>query len=225
MDNFDIEKRRYYALMIVGIALPLLLLPFLSMLFLSTDQSTAYRLICSRFLIWAVFGLMLLYARYGEVQRFMLWDDERYDIGVLIGFVILLFLLIFIAGIVAHIPFYFGLREKNEAGHKMQQVMDRYPMVMIFTVATAGITEELIFRGYMIPRLSLFFKNKNIPVFISAALFSFIHLGYKNVAELIFTLLFGLIVGFHYQKFRNIHVLIIVHFLWDLMACMVGHGR
>jgi hypothetical protein len=107
--------------------------------------------------------------------------------------------------------------------HKIQAVMDQYPALLVFTVFTAGVTEEFIFRGYMIPRLSLRFTNKHLPVIISALLFSFMHLGYKSVAELIFTFLFGLIFGYHYQKYRNIQVLVIVHFLWDLMALMLGH--
>jgi hypothetical protein len=75
----------------------------------------------------------------------------------------------------------------------------------------------------MIPRLSLLFVNRHLPVVISALLFSFVHLGYKNLAQLIFTFLFGLAFGYHYQKFRNIQVLIVVHFLWDLMAFMIAH--
>jgi uncharacterized protein len=72
----------------------------------------------------------------------------------------------------------------------------------------------------MISRLSLFFSNKWLPVVISAMLFASVHLGYHHTGELIFTFLFGIIFGYHYQKYRNIKVLVFVHFLWDLVASL-----
>jgi len=47
-----------------------------------------------------------------------------------------------------------------------------------------------------------------------------VHLGYKTAGEAIFTLLFGLVFGYHYQKYRNIRVLVIVHCLVDLFAIL-----
>jgi hypothetical protein len=161
---------------------------------------------------------MFLYARKAEVQKFFLWDEESYDFSFYLISIVVLFVLIIADGIISHIPYLLGLHEKSDMLHKMRLLMSKYPALMVFTCITAGITEELIFRGYMMSRLSLIFSNKNLPVVISAALFSYVHLGYKNLGEIIFSFLFGLIFGYHYQKFRNIKMLIIVHSLWDLMA-------
>jgi uncharacterized protein len=218
----DIEKRRYYALMTVGVVLPFLLIVFLSAIFASHDQSYLYRLVCSRFIIWAVLGLMFLYARQAEVQPFFLWPEEKYDFPFYFTSVIALYLFAFASGILANIPNWLGLHEKNEMLHKVIQVMKLNPVVLVFTVITAGITEELIFRVYIITRLSLLFSNKVLPVVISAVLFSAIHLSYKSISELIFSFGFGLIFGYHYQKYRNIKVLIFVHALWDLMATLIA---
>jgi uncharacterized protein len=218
----DIEKRRYYALMIVGIALPFLLVTFLSVIFNSPAHSFAYRLLISRFIIWAVLGLIFLYARQAEVQPFFIWPEEKYNFSFYFFSVITLYLLAFAGGILANIPNWLGLHEKNEMLHKVTKVMGQYPVVLVFTVITAGITEELIFRAYIITRLSLLINNKVLPVLISAVLFSAIHLGYKSASELIFSLCFGLVFGYHYQKYRNIKILIFVHALWDLMATLIA---
>jgi membrane protease YdiL (CAAX protease family) len=222
MLDTDIAKRRYYALMILGIVLPFLLTIFFSAIFSSAGQSMAYRLTCSRFVIWAVLILMFLYARYAEVQLFFLWQDEKYDFSFYFTSFIALYLCTFAGGIIAHTPYWLGLREKSEMLHKVTQVMGQYPIILVFTVITAGITEEFIFRAYMIPRLSLLFTNKSLPVIISAALFAAIHLGYKNLGEIIFALIFGLVFGYHYQKYRNIKILVVMHALWDLMASLIA---
>ena len=220
MQETDIITRRYYALMVLGIVLPFLLTPFLSMVFGSPAQSFTYRLTLSRFLIWGVLGLMFLYARKAEVQRFLLWDEEAHNLGFYVASVAVLYVIIIGDGMIAHIPYWLGLREKNVMLQKMTQVMRQYPVLLVFTAFTAGVTEEFIFRGYMISRLSLFFSNKLLPILISSLLFAAVHLGYKNAGELIFTTLFGLAFGYHYQKYRNIKVLMIVHFLWDIFATL-----
>jgi len=218
MEDDDIIIRRYHALMVLGIILPFLIFPFLSMVFLSASQSDAYRFIFSRFLIWAELGLVLLYARYGEVQRFFLWDEERYDFGFFLKWIIALYLLVMACGIAASIPHWLGLHERNDVSNRMLKTMRLYPLSIVFAAFTAGVTEEFIFRGYIISRLSLLLKNKHLPVIISALLFMCIHLGYKNIGELIFTFLFGVVFGYHYQKYRNIMVLVTVHALWDFLA-------
>ncbi len=220
MQDTDIITRRYYALMVLGIVLPFLLTPFFSMVFGSPAQSFVYRLTLSRFLIWGMLGLMVLYARQAEVQKFLLWDEEAHNLGFYVASVAVLYVIIIGDGIIAHIPYFLGLREKNVMMQKMTLAMRQYPILLVFTAFTAGVTEEFIFRGYMISRLSLLFRNKFLPILISSLLFAAVHLGYKNVGELIFTFLFGLIFGYHYQKYRNIKVLMFVHFLWDMIAAL-----
>ena len=223
MQDFDIAKRRYYSLMILGIALPFLLTPFFSSIFLSAGQSFAYRLTVSRFLIWGELGLVFLYARYAEVQPFLLWNEERYNFLFYLKFVVVLFLLVLVCGVVAHIPFWLGLRENNAMLLKMHSAMKQYPDLMVFAAFTAGVTEELIFRGYILSRLSILFDDKLRPLVISALLFSAVHLGYKSVSESIYTLLFGLLAGWHYQKYRNLRVLMLLHFLVDIVANIPKH--
>jgi uncharacterized protein len=217
----DVDARRLRALMITGIILPLLLYPFLSMLIIPTGIDYSLKLFISRLLIWATVGIMFLYARRGEVQKFFLWDEQQYDVVFYIKAIIGVYLLCFAAGFVAYIPVSLGLHEDNTVFIKAMVAMKKYPALMYFGAITAGITEEFIFRGYILSRLSVFFKNKHVAVIISALLFAFIHLSYKTYRELLFAFLLGLVFGYHYQKYRNIKVVVAVHFLVDIIAFLL----
>ncbi len=222
MDDTDVANRRYYTLVILGMILPFLIVPFLSLLVLQKGQSFTYLFLVSRFIIWATLGLMFLYARYGEVQKFLLWEEEKYDWKFYVGWIIGLYALCFFSQIISAIPYLMGLREKSPNMVRMQHLMKSYPTLGMFTALTAGITEELFFRGYVMSRLALFFKNMHVQVLISAALFCAIHIGYHHWGEIIFTFLLGLIFGYHYQRYRNIKVLMVVHFIVDALATIVA---
>jgi len=219
--TIDVNSRRLRALMITGITLPFLLYPFLSLLIIPTGIDYSLKIFISRLLIWAIVGLVFLYACYGEVQNFFLWQEEKYDTAFYIKAIIGVYLLCFAAGFVAHILVLLGLHENNAVFIKAIMAMKKYPTLMWFSAITAGITEEFIFRGYILSRLSVFFKNKHVAVVISALLFAFIHLSYKTYHELLFAFILGMVFGYHYQKYRNIKVLIAVHFLVDIVAFLL----
>jgi membrane protease YdiL (CAAX protease family) len=61
------------------------------------------------------------------------------------------------------------------------QVLKKIRLLLVFTCLTAGITEEIIFRGYLLPRLEIL-KNKNLSVIISSLFFDL----YIMVTELVF---------------------------------------
>ena len=222
MDENDVINRRYYALVILGLILPFLIVPFLSLLVLQKGQDFTYLFLLSRFIIWATLGLMFLYTRYGEVQKFLLWEEEKYDWTFYLLWIFTLYLLCFCSQIISAIPYMAGLREKSPNVIRLQHLMKGYPALGMFTAFTAGITEELFFRGYVMSRLALFFKNMHVQVLVSAALFCSIHLSYHNWGETIFSFLLGLIFGYHYQRYRNIKVLMVVHFIVDAVATIVA---
>lgn len=220
-DHFTEEAladHRYRALVIVGIVLPFLILPFLTLLFYQKGQNYAYLFIVSRFIIWATLGLLFIYARYAEVQPFLLWEEQKYNWTFYLQWIIVLYILCLFSQIVSAIPYMVGLHEKSPTMIKLQQFMKQYPGFGLFTAITAGITEELYFRGYIMSRLSLFFKNKHYVVVISALLFCSIHISYHYWGEIIFTFMLGLILGYHYYQYRNIKVVITVHFIVDAIA-------
>lgn len=166
-------------------------------------------------------GIQILYAKYGETQGFFLWPEKNYKIWFYLKAIVVVYLLSFAAQIVAHMPSRLGYHENNAVVTEILNAMCKFPFLIFFSAITAGITEEFIFRGYILSRLSYFFKNKHIAVILSALMFAFIHLAYKTVNELLFAFLIGLIYGYFYQRYRNITVLVIVHFLVDTVAFLV----
>lgn len=102
----------------------------------------------------------------------------------------------------------------------MQFFKNNIPLIL-FTSITAGITEELLFRGYLIPRLEIIVKKTYLSILISSILFGLIHYSYDTLIQVIGPFSIGLVLALHYQKYRNIKILIICHFLWDLMSILI----
>src|ERR1700759_3302092 len=99
-----LAKRRYNALVITGMILPFLIVPFLSFIFNHKGDSYTYLFVVSRFIIWATVGLLFIYARYGEMQKFILWGEEKYNWAFYPLWIIALFVLCMVSEQVSFIP-------------------------------------------------------------------------------------------------------------------------
>lgn len=100
-------------------------------------------------------------------------------------------------------------------------VSDHERIAFIFLSLTAGICEEVIFRGYGISVLERIFKKKAIALIVSAAAFMSLHgIAFLPWYLLIQYFIIGLIFGFFFQKYRRLEVLIIIHFLIDAMVAI-----
>jgi membrane protease YdiL (CAAX protease family) len=218
----QLKNRRQNAIMISGIAIAVLFPLALTTVVLFSGMGYPDRILYSRFIFWIEIGLLILYASKAEHQKFLLWEEKPVDAGIFLISVILLYFISIACGIIGNIPRLFGWHESNDILKRILVIFMHRPWLMFFTALTAGVTEELIFRGYILTRLSLMFKNRYIPVIISALLFAALHYSYRSLRELIFTFLIGLIFGLYYQKYRNIKVLIVVHFMIDMISLEIG---
>jgi membrane protease YdiL (CAAX protease family) len=109
-------------------------------------------------------------------------------------------------------------KEKSNQVVQLTEIFRHNKFALIFSAFTAGFTEELIFRGYLLPRFEIIFKNSYVAVFISSLLFALMHFGYGTIINAIAPFIIGAIFAIHYLKYRNIVFLIIFHFLWDMLA-------
>jgi membrane protease YdiL (CAAX protease family) len=214
------HKPNKYTL-IIGIILVLAIPIALSRLLTLVHTDNFNLMLISRFIFWSEVGLLFLYARKIEGQEFLLWD-ENYPVEFFIKWIVLLYLFSFAAGLVSAVPLLFGYKDNVAIVMKWLKVIVAHNWMLVFCAVTAGITEELIFRAYLLTRLQQLIKNTYMPIIISAAMFSALHYNYFSLRETIFTFLIGVIFGVHYQKFRNIHVLIIVHFLIDFLSFLIA---
>ncbi|TDP02514.1 CPBP family intramembrane glutamic endopeptidase [Flavobacterium sp. 245] len=202
---------------IVSVLLPVLAL-YSHLLFKNLGISREIQFYISRFAIWASLLLLLLYAAKIEKQPFLLWKETEYsftDFAIaLFKTFVKLFVAVYITSLLIML---FKVTAESVVLEKALALFKKSYLLLFFTCVTAGITEELIFRGYLLPRLELLFKNKIPAIIISSVLFGLLHIGYGTLLNVIGPIVIGLVFAIQYKKYRNIKILIICHFLWDLL--------
>ena len=92
----------------------------------------------------------------------------------------------------------------------------------IMTALTAGITEELIFRGFFFHLMNVLFPGLSIfaVLGIGAVIFGIGHL-YQGIAEAVKPMLLGLLFGLFYIAFGTILPCMLLHFLQDMSATYI----
>jgi uncharacterized protein len=174
------------------------------------------KLFYSRFFYWGTALLLLGYALKIERQPFLIWQERKVTIGYFLLSVLVLYLLSIGAAIVSAMAT-LGAHDSNAVMKKVIETLRGHPATIFFIALTAGVTEELIFRGYLLTRLSQLFKNNAVAILLSSLLFALLHYKYGSYRELIFTFLIGALFSVYYLEYRNIKALIVVHFLIDFI--------
>jgi len=215
-----LSPRQKYIL-IAGIALAMILPALFSRLLLLVHLDNVGLLVASRFIYWSIAGLLCLYAIKVERQPFILWHQYQ-PVEFYLKWAVLLYLLCLAASIISAIPNLFHMKDDMTIMYKWIRIIVNKYWLLLFCAVTAGITEELICRAYIVPRLQQLFKNNYLPVLLSAAIFSALHYRYFSLRETIFTFLIGVIFAVHYQRYKNIHVLILVHFMVDFFSFLLA---
>ena len=112
----------------------------------------------------------------------------------------------------------FGIQSNSKIEQQLYDILCANKGLLIFTCLTAGVTEELLFRGYLLPRIKALTNSNVSAVLISAFLFGIAHYGYGDINRVLFPFIIGIIFGSFYLKYRNISILIICHFAMDLYS-------
>jgi len=213
-----IAKRQYNTIILSGIGIAILFYPVVSYLAYSKDMLPLMRLFISRVAMWATLPLLYQYAHKVEDRPFLIWKETPKSIYFYIASIAVLSLTIFWADKISNIPGLLGFKDNYKTMKYWHNLLKENMPMNILTCVTAGVTEELITRGYIYPRLCLLFKSPAWPMVISALIFSLMHLGYGNLSECIFTFIFGLSCALFYHRFHNIQALIIFHFMYDMIV-------
>ncbi|MEM0154402.1 MAG: type II CAAX endopeptidase family protein [Methanothrix sp.] len=81
-----------------------------------------------------------------------------------------------------------------------------------FAVIVAPIDEEILFRGFLVPR---------IGIILSALIFGILHfLSYASISEFIAAFVFGLIAGYAFKRTRSLYSTIIPHILVNMLGIL-----
>ncbi len=173
----------------------------------------------SRLEMWEALLIIYIFSKKVEKGDFLLWKEQRkkllfYVLSVLIIIAAVTIVLTVLSLLLKNT----GFTSNDTAVKTMSGLLCGNIVLLIFTCLTAAITEELIFRGYMLPGLDLLFNNKWISIFLSAFLFGIVHIGYGDFERMLFPFIIGIVFGMFYYKYRSLTVLIICHFLMDFCS-------
>jgi hypothetical protein len=128
----------------------------------------------------------------------------------------LIIILIVMAFVMPSVLYEGGLPKRSQTIF-MAPVSTPERLFLIFGAVTAGVTEEVLFRGFAFTRLGRVMRNPWLILPITVVAFLFIHGTPRNVEALITYTVAGLAFGvpFILLKLRRLEVLILIHFLID----------
>jgi uncharacterized protein len=223
------SQKQYRRQIIVGITGTVLLLFFISLIgsqsfldLLGLQKINGTVFFISRLLYWTCLLLLFLYSIKIEKQHLLIWEERKYKLLRYVISMLAIFAVLLLGGIVIHILLFFaGLNQKSEKLLELVTLLKNNRLLLVFTALTAGIVEELIFRGYMLPRMVLLFKIPASAIAVSSLLFGLMHYRYGTVFNVVGPVFIGTVFAFYYWKFRNIKLLIACHFLWDLVSLLL----
>ena len=131
---------------------------------------------------------------------------------IIIGIVIALLMNLFIT----IIPILLFGKENLYTGSNYKYLW-QFIYYFIYCVFAVSLTEEFIFRGYILERLKT--NKKIIPILISSILFGLFHIFTGNIAQIFITTFIGLILSISKEKIKNCTLLslIIAHGIYDFL--------
>ncbi|MGU3377001.1 CPBP family intramembrane glutamic endopeptidase [Chryseobacterium sp. M5A1_1a] len=183
---------------------------------------TANSFFLSRLAIWSVLLIVFLYNFLIEKGSFLLKDEKKYSITFYIKAIISLYLVCAVGGAFINVLIQLFLEEK--ISNKLLQLTSIFKnnyFLIIFTCLTAGIVEELLMRGYVQPRVEKIYNSPLLGVIVSALLFGVLHSTYGTIGQVVVPFFIGAVFALFYKKYSNIKILIICHFMFDLISLMI----
>ncbi len=89
--------------------------------------------------------------------------------------------------------------------------------VWIVLSLSAGICEEVVFRGYLQQQLAALTGSTPVAILGQAIVFGIVH-GYEGMGAVIRIVLFGLAMGLLAKRRGNIRACVLAHAAWDILA-------
>lgn len=209
--TFDIQRIKYAT----GILLLLILCASISTYFWGFLPITGRNelVIAVKVSYWILVLILFVYAGVVEKGRLLLWKESKlslkgYLFSVALVFAVVLSVLLILTPLINK----FVIHEVSiNSAERLSTA------VFIFSAFTAAVTEELIFRGFLQPRMQGIFKDYRIAISGSAIIFGLAHVTHGNFFQMIHPFIIGLLFSIYYYKRRSIIVLVICHLIIDLV--------
>ena len=168
-------------------------------------------------IIWGLFGLLLLSAKYreGEPIRFTTNNMSPWaTVGLSLIIVLTFFVFsMFYGGI------YMLIFKHHPAPEALTGKIKQYPMwLKLIIVIRAGIVEETFFRAYGMSRIKQLTNSNFLAFVIPLVFFAAGHYAYGTLNHVVGTFFIGAILAMYYLQKKNLVANIIGHSLFDLIA-------
>lgn len=173
-----------------------------------------YNIIHKKFRLWGLFGILLSvcflsYSEHMTLRQLGIRVDNfnvsylPYSLLTIIGACVIL--------IAAKL-----LNKKME----FEWLKNRHFQFMFLFVS---IAQEFLYRGFLIPKLSLLISSTLIVILINALLFMFLHIIYPNKAtNLVFTFIGGVAFATIYFYYPNLILISLSHASFNFFAVLYG---
>jgi membrane protease YdiL (CAAX protease family) len=176
---------------------------------ISTICSEAALLILVAYFLW----------RNGESARLIGWTRRKLGCNLLLG--IVLFLPISLA-IEALLRAAHGLGVPLGPPAPEVAIPATTPefALGVVLVAVVAVTEEVVFRGYLLRRLRSLTGNTSLSILLATALFALGH-RYEGASGLLAVSVLGIAFAVVYLRTRSLAAVIVMHFLQDFVAIVL----
>ena len=176
--------------------------------------------------LWAPLILLMVVVFLGDLslkELGLVWQwNMRTGLALLFLFLLATYFLISLKSLIKNCDQHPKLREQYEFVRWLLPATSKEANYFIFGLAiTAGICEELLFRGYLIQLVSNDFPTY-IAVIISSILFGLGHI-YQGAVHVIRTAILGFIMALIYLVTESIIIPIILHIMLDMYGGAVAY--
>jgi membrane protease YdiL (CAAX protease family) len=218
----DIANKKQILTLLGGILIALLFYPVVCYLGFYYFNDTVLT-IALHYLVWCLSVLVLyVYALKVEKSTFLIWPEQQDGALFFILSIVALFILQLPGRLLSEIPKNLGWHElwdQHFSKHFWHVISGWYHINVVVwwvCIISWSIATELMFRGYLMPRLSLLFKNKAAAVICTSIIYAVGPFGRRSLSAMIVDFFSGIFFGIHYQKYRNIKILIATRILIDV---------
>jgi membrane protease YdiL (CAAX protease family) len=176
-----------------------------------------------REVIWIAFGALMLFW-VTRVERLPLssiglrWPGRSTIIWGLVATVALLATVMLTCAVIAPA---LGLKQNTTATARIVQV----PLwLLLLTPVVAGVTEEILYRGYAIERLTLLTGRRWLAGLIASAAFLVVHWSWGGLQMILIAFATVILVGL-YQWRRDLACCMLAHALTDLIGFVLARAQ
>ena len=192
------------------------------------SSSSILHYITTMLLEWLLLGAVVAGIYQRRAFFITAFRNPAHSVKELLGLGLMVYLLGFMAVAVAGGALYFTplFHKRNEA--VILALMPHTPLQFLLWLgvsATAGICEEIIFRGYLLQQLTAWTRRPVASIFIAALLFGSVHL-YEGLGAILPLAALAVVYGFVVRHFKgDLRAVIIAHTLQDFLIAFIVLAR